>query len=916
MGILDRTPQLFRIPFLFIGTALAALALVLVYLFGRAPSDENIFETPASSLYVTRPLADDRARDTLMVGDLVVACRGSDVVSVRDIDSLLALAGDQPPRTITAVRLHTKHSITLAPHDLRTPFVRDIGHTVIVVNVTPGGASDRAGMKVGDHITAINGKTFVGAGEADFILRQAQIGKTIDYAVIRGNAPETLDVTIAAFGLNIGLLVFLVSGFIIMGTGLVLGGTRPQYAAARTLGMFFLLVGFAMVVNPVQRGINTELLAVARQYGALIAGCFAFPLYMHSNHFFPRERPDLLSRRWLRYTAYGLGLAAFAAALFEATIPFFIAFGMTVLFSLLAPVLYRKGATPESRKMLRPVRSASIIVIIAILLLVFVIQRWGAFSGLQLLGYLGFLVLLIPASHVYVIAHYQLLEFRFRIRKTMQYAFLSLIWGTIAVVVLLWGLAMLVQADLNPPNIRLSGTTLEILDGPPPLERKAALEKTLVIAGAILLTFGIWQTHRAGERFIARKFFRTRYDYRRAGSELAEVMATTLDMKSLARGIVVKLGGLMHLKRAGIVFYRNEATCCCEEGFGVEPAAWERLVTSADAHLLTGIQTHLGADHLPPPLKEMLRAQEFQLVVPIRSKNKLAGVILIGEKRSEAPLEAEDVEFLSSVSKQASVAVDNAFLYEDLAEQERLRHELEIARRIQMESLPQKTPSIPGLDIAGTSIPAMEVGGDYFDYLNGSPDTLTVIVGDVSGKGTSAALYMSKVQGILRSLHGFGLSPRELFIRANALLCGDIEKKSFVTAIGAAINVRAHTLSVARAGHLPLFHYTAARDQVMRVLSRGLGLGLSPRQLFAEELEERPVTFHLNDIFVLVSDGITEGKNPDGDEFGEERLEQVIATSHTLPAGGICDSIIAAVGQFAGSAHQHDDQTVVVIKVV
>jgi serine phosphatase RsbU (regulator of sigma subunit) len=102
------------------------------------------------------------------------------------------------------------------------------------------------------------------------------------------------------------------------------------------------------------------------------------------------------------------------------------------------------------------------------------------------------------------------------------------------------------------------------------------------------------------------------------------------------------------------------------------------------------------------------------------------------------------------------MAMENAFLYEELAEKERMKHELAIARRIQLASLPQKTPVVKGLEIAGSSLPALEVGGDFFDYLNGSTDHLTVVVGDVSGKGTSAALYMSKVQGILRSLH-----PRE-----------------------------------------------------------------------------------------------------------------------------------------------------------
>jgi sigma-B regulation protein RsbU (phosphoserine phosphatase) len=245
-----------------------------------------------------------------------------------------------------------------------------------------------------------------------------------------------------------------------------------------------------------------------------------------------------------------------------------------------------------------------------------------------------------------------------------------------------------------------------------------------------------------------------------------------------------------------------------------------------------------------------------------------------------------------------------------------LKHELAIARKIQLESLPQSTPNISGLDIAGISVPALEVGGDYFDYLIGDSNKLTVIVGDVSGKGTSAALYMSKVQGILRSLHGFGLLPRELFIRANHLLCRDLEKKSFVTAMGAMFDTEARSLVLARAGHLPLFHFVTRTQTVEKITPKGLGLGLSPEDLFANELEQRVIAYERGDIFVFVTDGITEGQQLSGDEFGEERLEWILKNSSAATAIAIRDRAIEEVKTFAGDANQHDDQTVVVVKAL
>jgi serine phosphatase RsbU (regulator of sigma subunit) len=494
---------------------------------------------------------------------------------------------------------------------------------------------------------------------------------------------------------------------------------------------------------------------------------------------------------------------------------------------------------------------------------------------------------------------------------------ISLSWGLLAFAVLLWSLGILLQADLKLPNLRITGASIEFSNEPMPPRDRSMLEKGTVVLLAIGMTFAFRKIGRDGHDYIAARFYRGKYDYRRAGSELAEVMSTRLNMQSLAQGIVQKIAELMHLKRVGVIFFRNQKTCCCQEAYGFDGETWKEVCVAAEHDIAAAMQEFKGpfrTDYLPAPIKDEFTRHEFRYVIPIRSKEKIVGALLVGEKLSETPFHQEDLEFLGAAATQASVAIENAFLYEELAEQERMKHELEIARRIQMESLPQTTPEIQGLDIAGVSVPAMEVGGDYFDYLNGAVNSLTVIVGDVSGKGTSAALYMSKVQGIMRSLHGFGLSPRELFIRANQLLCGDIERKSFVTAIGGAFDVNGRDMLLARAGHLPLYYYRASEKKVKRIIPRGLGLGLSPEELFATELEEERIHYSPGDVFLFVSDGVTEGKRSSGEEFGEERVMAVLGSSANSPAEGIRDELISSLRLFTGNEEQHDDQTVVVVK--
>jgi sigma-B regulation protein RsbU (phosphoserine phosphatase) len=324
----------------------------------------------------------------------------------------------------------------------------------------------------------------------------------------------------------------------------------------------------------------------------------------------------------------------------------------------------------------------------------------------------------------------------------------------------------------------------------------------------------------------------------------------------------------------------------------------------------------ISSNQLPEPLCEEFRRYGFEHLIPVRSKERLIAVLVLGEKLSEAPFTAEDIDFLGSVALQASVAIENAFLYEELAEQERMKQELEIARRIQLASLPQGTPSVPGLEISGRSIPALEVGGDFYDYLPGTGGSVTVVIGDVSGKGTSAALYMSKLQGVLRSLHAFVDSPYELFVRANALLGQGMEKSSYVTALGIMFTPESRSMSVARAGHLPLYRFDRGTREFTRMIPKGLGLALDQTTKFAQELVQETFPCNGREVFLLVSDGITEAMDGAGEQFGEGRIELILAQNGDAPAEAIRDVLFEKVREFAGSEVQHDDQTVVVIKVV
>jgi serine phosphatase RsbU (regulator of sigma subunit) len=413
-------------------------------------------------------------------------------------------------------------------------------------------------------------------------------------------------------------------------------------------------------------------------------------------------------------------------------------------------------------------------------------------------------------------------------------------------------------------------------------------------------------------------YYRRRTDYSRAAAQMAEVLSTNASMVEIGRGITRKLVDVLHLKKAAVLFFREDGACCCQEAEGVDPEAWRGACEIADGRFVEAVQKFTGefrVDYLVPALKKQFVDLDFQFVIPIRSKDRLIGTILIGEKRSEAPYSRDEMEFLSTAARHASVAIENAFLYEELAEKERMKHELLIARRIQLASLPQSTPVLEDLDVAGISLPAREVGGDFYDFLVEGKNRVTVVVGDVSGKGTSAALYMAKVQGILRSLHAFNLSPTEMFSRANRLLCADLDRNSFVTAVSAVFDADAGTLLLARAGHPPLYTVNPATGEVLRLAPRGLGLGLSDNGVFTEQLEERRLTITPGSLFLFVTDGVTDTRNAAGEEFGEERLLSFLRNAGSLDAAGVRDALLKEMEEFTGGREADDDRTVVVVRV-
>lgn len=298
-------------------------------------------------------------------------------------------------------------------------------------------------------------------------------------------------------------------------------------------------------------------------------------------------------------------------------------------------------------------------------------------------------------------------------------------------------------------------------------------------------------------------------------------------------------------------------------------------------------------------------------VAPLLLHGHIRGYI-IAAKRTNSFFDDEDKKALSAYADYAAVAFENARLFADSIEKERMKKELEVARDIQYKIIPENVPINKKMQIAARFKPAYEVGGDYYDFFDISEDKMGFVVADVSGKGISAAFVMAEVKGVFESLSKTIAAPKELLIRANEILKKSLDRKSFVTAIYGVIDLETGKVRLARAGHTPII--LVKEGKIERFTPNGIGLGIDNGINFSQYITELEIQLNYNDILTLYSDGIIESKNTRLEDFGIERFEQIVLENRNLHVEDISTKIINKLDEFSKDYIQHDDITLVLFK--
>ncbi len=297
------------------------------------------------------------------------------------------------------------------------------------------------------------------------------------------------------------------------------------------------------------------------------------------------------------------------------------------------------------------------------------------------------------------------------------------------------------------------------------------------------------------------------------------------------------------------------------------------------------------------------------LSVPLKTKGTLIGVLNVFNKISKDGFTSNDQRMLSIIATQSAQAIESARLYDEEKSLRLIEEELNFATDIQTNLLPKLNPQIDGFDIAGKSIPAKEVGGDYYDFILIDENKNGICLGDISGKGMPAAMLMANLQATLRGQALFSSSAGECLTRANKLLYRSTDLQKFATLFYGILDSSKSIFHFSNAGHNPPFLIDSAK-KVTRLTKGGTVLGFMEDYQF----EEDSIKLNAGDMVIIYSDGITEALNKNNEEFGEDRLFVALTENIKSTADTLIEKVFDAVKIFVKDVPQSDDITIVVIK--
>lgn len=319
-------------------------------------------------------------------------------------------------------------------------------------------------------------------------------------------------------------------------------------------------------------------------------------------------------------------------------------------------------------------------------------------------------------------------------------------------------------------------------------------------------------------------------------------------------------------------------------------------------------------DTMVPKYASDLLAITSALLVPMRFRNSVMGVVVLINRIDDRPFTQEDMSLLQALADQASFTLYFMKFNEELGKKRLMDYDMMLARNIQTALLPKKLPDIEGVEIAAFSLPAYEVGGDYYDIVEVDQDHIGIAVADVSGKGVTGAMMMSICRSVFRAHAPGCLSPARVLAEINDVITQDIYEDMFISMSYAVLNKRTFEITLARAGQCIPFVVSEDGTLLRRLSPRGMAIGMGDAETFKGCMEETSALIEEGETFVSYTDGIPEAVNERHEQWSVARLERVAGAHAREGAARIVECVRDELCEFFGDMPHNDDMTLVVMR--
>lgn len=777
-----------------------------------------------------------------------------------------------------------------------------------------------AGIRNKDRLVAINGKIVKNTLEASKILDEVASGDYATYIVEREGKQFSAKVYVKKLVSFNNLAFTLLSSFWLI-VGFFVLMAKPDGKIQRlfySVGAFSVL--FAMVSlltrgqqvdNPILKNIYLLLpVDILIMFGGVF---WAFSMVRFFSVFpiesvFERKkwiRSSLIYLPWLifvlimitRMKFVYIGKSQFAAGLIGNYIGFLIIASLVLSFILII-IGYRKVETQNEKRALRIILAAFTIGLGSVIYFVlFTATTTQVVFNDPLLFMPIMLIAVIPIAFGYAIFRYALMDIREAVKSTIIYGTATVSIAAVYFIIML----LLGQVVSSAIGTQYQGA----------------------IAGFVFVVFAIvfQSTKDHFQDYLTQKFYPEQFNFQKGLLKFSGDIAKVVGIENILNSTRELYVDSLQIGKYGLMLKKNDGLFHLIQHHGIsefEPISFDSFHSIADYFAerkknnqrmvleFQNFNSLLGTD------SDTFTNEGIFTIIPLMISDKIIGFLLFGLKQSGSQFGGKDLDLLISAANQTAISIENARLYHSEIEKKRLERDLENARHIQESLLPKSIPTIKNLELIGITIPAQHVGGDYYDFIKVSDTKLYVIVGDVSGKGLSAALYMSKLQTMIRMYCTEDKSPKHILIDVNKRLFGEMERNYFITASLAMIDTEKRTIFFCRAGHPHSLLING--DKCESLKSGGIGLGLDKGEAFESSLEEIEVKMENGSLFVIYSDGISEAMNEKQEEFGEERIIKVLMGNSKSSVDTIQKKLLSGIVEFCGDVEQHDDITLLLVK--